>query len=293
MATGLSGKAAFCLVPSHSLTALAWLRVRSVCPEPVASTQHTAQPHRRSRRPVPAVNGLGPCYINYYGTNLWSVRNKPGPRLTIRIWWARNCVVKGVPLDDALDNPFPILVMPITTLTCYLVGTESLLIQCAEIWLAHGHAIRGVISADARISDWARERDVTIIEPGPGMVDRMGAHPFDYLFSVTNLRMLSGDVLRLADRASINFHDGPLPEYAGLNCPVWALLEGATRYGVTWHLMEDRPDTGERIITVCPGIADGRSKTVAMRKMALLMTGPPERCSAGLARVKTWPTCTF
>ncbi len=135
--------------------------------------------------------------------------------------------------------------MPITTLSCYLVGTESLLIECAEIWLAHGHAIRGVISADARISDWARERDVTIIEPGPGMVDRMGADPFDYLFSVTNLRMLSGDVLRLADRASINFHDGPLPEYAGLNCPVWALLEGATRYGVTWHLMEDRPDTGD------------------------------------------------
>ena len=44
------------------------------------------------------------------------------------------------------------------TLTCYLIGEESLLIQCAEIWLSHGHAIQGVVSADARISDWAGER---------------------------------------------------------------------------------------------------------------------------------------
>ncbi len=142
------------------------------------------------------------------------------------------------------------------TLTCYLIGEESLLIQCAEIWLSHGHAIRGIISADGRISGWASERDVPVIEPGPGLPDRMGSDSFDYLFSVTNLRMLSGDVLRLADRASINFHDGPLPEYAGLNCPVWALLEGATRYGVTWHLMEDGPDTGDilqqRMFDVAP-----------------------------------------
>ena len=36
------------------------------------------------------------------------------------------------------------------------------------------------------------------------------------------------EVLRLPRRMAINFHDGPLPRYAGLNTPVWALLNGET-----------------------------------------------------------------
>ena len=143
------------------------------------------------------------------------------------------------------------------TLTCYLMGEESLLIQCAEIWLSRGHMIRGVVSADARISNWASDRDVAIIAPGSDLVERLEEQSFDYLFSVTNLRMLSRDITGLADRASINFHDGPLPEYAGLNCPVWALLDGTTRYGVTWHVMENGFDTGDilqrHMFDVAPG----------------------------------------
>ena len=45
--------------------------------------------------------------------------------------------------------------------------------------------------------------------------------------------------------AAINFHDGPLPAYAGLNTPVWALLNGESRHGVTWHLMTRRVDEGD------------------------------------------------
>jgi len=37
----------------------------------------------------------------------------------------------------------------------------------------------------------------------------------------------------------INFHDGPLPEYAGLNAPVWALLQGESEFGISWHFVTD------------------------------------------------------
>ena len=52
-------------------------------------------------------------------------------------------------------------------------------------------------------------------------------------------------MIALPTRAAINFHDGPLPEYAGLNTPVWALLNGETQHGVTWHLMTREVDRGD------------------------------------------------
>src|SRR6185369_709630 len=47
-----------------------------------------------------------------------------------------------------------------------------------------------------------------------------------------------------AGRLAINFHDGPLPRYAGLNATSWALLAGEKTHGVTWHEMTNRPDAG-------------------------------------------------
>ena len=52
-------------------------------------------------------------------------------------------------------------------------------------------------------------------------------------------------MLAKATRGAINFHDGPLPRYAGLNAPVWALINRETRHGVTWHLIEGGIDEGD------------------------------------------------
>jgi methionyl-tRNA formyltransferase len=49
--------------------------------------------------------------------------------------------------------------------------------------------------------------------------------------------------------AAINFHDGPLPRYAGTNATSWALLAGERQHGVTWHLMERRVDAGAVVAT--------------------------------------------
>ena len=44
---------------------------------------------------------------------------------------------------------------------------------------------------------------------------------------------------------SFNLHPGPLPEYAGLNVPSWAIYEGEKRsHGVTVHWMDEGVDTG-------------------------------------------------
>ena len=131
-----------------------------------------------------------------------------------------------------------------STFRCYLIGETSLPVSCAEMLLQEGHDVRGVISADADVVRWAKERGVPRFEPGDDLPALLAAEPFDYLFSVNNLRLLEPAVVAAPSRGAINFHDGPLPAYAGLNTPVWAILRGETSYGISWHTIADGIDDG-------------------------------------------------
>ena len=97
-----------------------------------------------------------------------------------------------------------------------LVGSESLLIQCGEILLAKGHEIRAVATRNPQIVEWAQEQGIDALATGADLADGLRPLRFDYFFSITNLSMISAEILALARKASINFHDGPLPKYAGM-----------------------------------------------------------------------------
>ncbi|WP_083274697.1 MupA/Atu3671 family FMN-dependent luciferase-like monooxygenase [Novosphingobium resinovorum] len=125
-----------------------------------------------------------------------------------------------------------------------LIGNETLLAECGRLLLDRGHRIAAVAAAPmSPAADWARRHGIALFEkPRALLAAEIGS--VDYVFSISNLAVLPAEVLALASRAAINFHDGPLPELAGLNTPVWALLDGAPRHGVTWHLMTGAVDEG-------------------------------------------------
>jgi natural product biosynthesis luciferase-like monooxygenase protein len=129
-----------------------------------------------------------------------------------------------------------------------LIGNESLALQCGETWLARGHGIKAVITRHADVAAWANAKGLRVVPPGPGLAERLGDLNCDWLLSIANLDLLPQTVLARATRGAVNFHDGPLPRYAGLNAPVWAILNGEVRHGITWHLIEGGVDEG-RIIT--------------------------------------------
>ena len=132
-----------------------------------------------------------------------------------------------------------------TPFSCFLIGEESLLIRCAEALLAQGHDLRGVISSEPQLVAWATANGIPTVHPD-AVTSALGeAEPFDYLFSITNLKMLSSEILTTPHRLAINFHDGPLPQYAGLHATTWALLDGVSRHAVTWHVMEPAAATGD------------------------------------------------
>jgi amino acid adenylation domain-containing protein len=132
------------------------------------------------------------------------------------------------------------------TLSCFIIGEGTLPIRCAEILLDHDHAIYGIISSDEVTNDWARARGIPHIDPGDqNIVPLMSRHSFDYLFSITNTSILPERLLELPRRRAINYHDAPLPRYAGSNATSWAILQGERVHGVTWHAMTELVDAGD------------------------------------------------
>jgi methionyl-tRNA formyltransferase len=66
----------------------------------------------------------------------------------------------------------------------------------------------------------------------------------DLLLNVHSLFVAHGDVVAAPRVGSFNLHPGPLPDYAGLNAPSWAIYNGEISHGVTLHRMERDVDTG-------------------------------------------------
>lgn len=79
---------------------------------------------------------------------------------------------------------------------------------------------------EAETADWLREHEV------------------DLLLNVHSLYLIHGDVVAAPRIGSFNLHPGPLPRYAGLNAPSWAIYNGEERHAVTVHWMEPGVDTG-------------------------------------------------
>ncbi|WP_413718759.1 MupA/Atu3671 family FMN-dependent luciferase-like monooxygenase [Silicimonas sp. MF1-12-2] len=137
-------------------------------------------------------------------------------------------------------------------LSCFLIGHENLAIECGKRLLSAGHEIRAVASHRAEVADWARGAGLEVC----GALDALPDGPVDWLFSVANLQMIPDAILARAESGAVNFHDGPLPRYAGLNAPVWAIAAGETSHGITWHLMATGADRGDILVQREVPIAD-------------------------------------
>ncbi|MDU8926225.1 LLM class flavin-dependent oxidoreductase [Alisedimentitalea sp. MJ-SS2] len=125
-----------------------------------------------------------------------------------------------------------------------IIGNESLAVQCGEKALAHGDTLAAMVTRNDEVAKWATGKGVPVITAGDGLAERLSGVAHDWLLSIANLDMLPEAVLTLPRRGAVNFHDGPLPRYAGLNAPVWAMLEGETTHGITWHMMAAGADKG-------------------------------------------------
>ena len=112
------------------------------------------------------------------------------------------------------------------SLSHVVIGNESLLIGCSEMLLDRGHKIAAVVSTDAEIAAWARGKGLAHMRDLSDLDRHLAGAGFDWLLSIANLLVIPEALLALPRQGAINFHDGPLPRYAGLNTPAWALMAG-------------------------------------------------------------------
>jgi natural product biosynthesis luciferase-like monooxygenase protein len=135
-------------------------------------------------------------------------------------------------------------------LSAVLVGADSLLCECGDRLLGKGFHIAAIVTGAARVRDWAEARGLAVLATGSDWIGELaGGEGFDHLFAITHLALLPDAALALPRAGAFNFHDAPLPDYAGLHCPVWALIDGRQEHGVSWHRITSGIDEGDLVAT--------------------------------------------
>lgn len=142
------------------------------------------------------------------------------------------------------------------TFRCVLVGRGPQLVACGQHLLRRGHRVLHVVSDCEVAGAFCQQNGIARVEPGPGLAERIGGEPFEYLFSVVNHSLTEPAVLALPARAAINYHDSMLPEYGGFHSTSWAILDGREQHGITWHRMTDEVDGGPYLVQRAFAIAE-------------------------------------
>lgn len=78
-----------------------------------------------------------------------------------------------------------------------------------------------------------------------GFARDVAALGVDLLLNLHSLFRIHRDVIAAVRIGGFNLHNGPLPRYAGLNAPSWALYHGESRHGVTLHWLAAGIDKGD------------------------------------------------
>lgn len=126
--------------------------------------------------------------------------------------------------------------------TCILLGEGPLPVQCMEILREKGFQIVAFITRD----DVLRNQASKYPFPTYRYTTQLDAsvQP-DYIFSINNGIILKPAFIARAKSLVINYHDSPLPRYAGMYAPNWALLNQEKQHAVSWHILDEGIDTGD------------------------------------------------
>lgn len=143
-----------------------------------------------------------------------------------------------------------------------LVGGGGVIARCADGLLAAGHRVVAVLTQDATAREWAVKAGVRHLTLTAALTQLSGLRS-DLLLSVGNLSLVPDELIAAAVSGGVNYHYGPLPHFAGLNAPSWAIAEGVTEYAITWHAIGGPVDGGDVLRTV-PVALDARDTGLSL-----------------------------
>ncbi len=139
-------------------------------------------------------------------------------------------------------------------LTIALAAEEAAGVQVLRLLAQRGHRVAAVFTdsgegeSSASVAGVARSLGAPVHSAAEvrasALADHLRELQVDLLLSVHSRHLVHANVLEAPSLGAYNLHPGPLPEFAGLNPPSWALYEGAQRHGATLHRMTPVYDEG-------------------------------------------------
>jgi len=124
--------------------------------------------------------------------------------------------------------------------TCILLGEGSLPVYCMQMLQEQGCTIKAVVSTEKQLLDAAALYQIPSFA-APSLVPDFEV---EFIFSINNRYILKPEFIQRATRMAINYHDSPLPKYAGLYATNQAILHGETSHGISWHELTTTIDGG-------------------------------------------------
>lgn len=136
-----------------------------------------------------------------------------------------------------------------------VIGNGRFAVTCLKSMMCSGFVVPLVI-ADPELylmagllPAFCRKTKLRLIQTAdinsPASLEAVSRVRPDFLFSIYNMRIMKRALLSLASIAAVNFHNGPLPRYRGVNVYSWAIINGERQHGVTWHKVDEGIDTGD------------------------------------------------
>jgi methionyl-tRNA formyltransferase len=137
-----------------------------------------------------------------------------------------------------------------------IVGNGRMAQACADTLLREGSTSVGLLvaerrddAAQARLVAFCHKAGIPILQPSGSVnsaevVAAIAARAPDVIFSIDNFQIFGAALLAAARDGCINFHNGPLERYRGVNVPSWAIFNGERTHGIAWHYMAPAVDAG-------------------------------------------------
>lgn len=136
-----------------------------------------------------------------------------------------------------------------------LIAEESAGIQTLRLLAESNHTLKGVLCDTSKkgtsVAAIANKHGFNVqsakFVKTPSFANWMITNNIDLLLNVHSLFVICPQVIDVANFGAFNLHPGPLPTYAGLNAPSWAIYNQEKEHGVTLHRINNTIDSGDII----------------------------------------------
>lgn len=137
---------------------------------------------------------------------------------------------------------------------------ESIGHECLKVLIDEKQEVLGVVTdktngdtriKTARIKSLAKQAGIKLWEPSdindPAFLKILRELEPDIIFNIAFVKLYKSALLSIPSLGCVNFHPGPLPKYGGSNGWVWSIIHGEREYGIVFHYMKEKIDTGDII----------------------------------------------